>query len=270
MPRPLILALLLAVLAIPALRAWFRAWRRGRRLARIATLGAGELEAYLLVKDPVVRDAAAERLAGLVPAADLVARLERLGGGGARSLARAVGAREPSLLVRALENEARAEQRLVLAQGIAATEEGTRALVAIAGRESATATERGEALDALERSPRERVRVHVRAAVEGAMTPTAELLWALSEAGEPEDALLAARFVAAESFGTASSACEAVFALLERGPPSEAARLREVLALGRSRVREYHAKGENPLADDLVARLEELEARLPNPTGVPS
>ncbi|MBI3725114.1 hypothetical protein HY251_14345 [bacterium] len=254
------------------------------------------LESYLASSREPVREAAGERLATLLPREQSVALLrsrarDARGEAGARALARALATRqdarkdalaalladlpgadevtggrlartigalspEPSLLAGALA-DSRASVRLALARSIASSDEGARALVTLAGEAALAGDLRGEALDELERSPRAAVRAAAREAL--SKDATAELLWALALAGEPDDAALAARFVAAPSFPIASSAAHAAEELLARGAPANAGAVREALSRGRESLRAEHAPGENPLADDLVERLSALE-----------
>ncbi len=264
MPKPVVLVIpFLALAALLLLRLGLRAWLRARRLGRVAAATtASELEPLLAVKDDEAREAAAAKLAGLVPSRDLAARVPALPGAGARAVARLLGAKDPAL-AREMLAAASGAARLPWACAAAESEEGARSLAALASDAGLSSEERGAALDAIERSPRPVVRAALVALLgEGAET-TAEALWVLGEAGAADDALLAARHVAASSFPVASTACETVAALLERGTPADGARVREVLARGRARLREMHPPGDNPLADGLVAALEDLEARLP-------
>ncbi len=242
-------------------RSKLRAWVRARRLRRIErTSDAAAVERFLATRDEAVRDGAARRLVALEPPEAALATVRRLEAPGARALARALGARDPALVLRALEAERDPRLRLSWAMGAPGTGEGMRVLVAALADGALEDEERGGALDALEGAPRSELRGHVLAALAASELPTPELLWALSDSGEAEDALLAARHVAAPSFAVASSACEAIFALLERGDPGPS--LRELVTRGRARIREAHPPRDNPLADDLVARLDEIEARL--------
>lgn len=269
MPRPLLfLAPFLILFALVALRSVLRGWLRARRLARIAAAtSASEVEPLLSAREDAVRDAAAKRLVGLAPARELVARVATLSAPAGRSLARALGEKEPALAREALAG-ATGPLRLHWACATADGDEGARALVALLADPGLATEERGDALDALERSPRPVVRLAAVSALAAAESPTPELLWALADTGEPADAHLAARHVAAPSFPTASTACEAVGTLLGRGAPPDGPAIREQLAAGRARVRGMHPRGDNPLADELVATLEDLEARLPAPSPV--
>jgi hypothetical protein len=258
----------LIILASFSLRA-FRAWRRSRRLAAITrATSPSHLDRYLTARDETVLEAACTRLAELAPAEDLLPTLHTRAPETARALARALGRKSPKLLEQALVAETDPTRRLRLAHGLATNEAGIKVLVEALASLTNSPEDRGFALDALEASPREAVLPHVRAAF--ANPPTPELLWALSDAGEPQDALLAAPHVATDSFPVASSACETIAALLDRGEPPDPARVRELVTLGKSRIREFHPPRQNPLADELVARLEELEERLGTRSSVPA
>jgi hypothetical protein len=168
----------------------------------------------------------------------------------------------PARVAEALERETRPEARIALAAAIAGSEPGASALAAVLANADLSRELRGDALDALDAAAPAAVRPAVVAAFPKEGAPTPELLWALAACGEPRDLGLAAPHVAAADFPVASAACEAAGQLLERGLPEDARALAAVLARGRESLRAVHPPGDNRLADDLVLRLESLEAVL--------
>lgn len=157
-----------------------------------------------------------------------------------------------------LEGEARPRVRLALASAIPATEAGARALVGLAADASLERDVRAAAFESLADAPWSGLAGPVRAALERATPPTVELLWLLGLTGQPSDAALAARTVAAETFDVASASLSAVEELLDRGEPADRAPLDEALRSAREKIRAIHPPGDNRLADELVARIEDL------------
>jgi hypothetical protein len=204
---------------------------------------------------PAAREAAVRAVLGALPGEPLAARIAAVLEDLAPDVAPIVGA---------LASERRAAVRIELAKAIAVSPEGARVLVELVADEGVESPVREDALSWLEDSPRAVVAEACRSAVENARErpPTAQVLGALARVGDPSDAALAARFVAAPDFDVASSACAAVEEMVERGAPGDRALLEKALRDARSTLRAHHPERDNPLADELVAGVDRVLARL--------
>lgn len=122
---------------------------------------------------------------------------------------------------------------------------------------------RARALEAIDRVPGREARA---AACPLLVRPetTAELLWVFVDHGQPEDGPLLSRWVASDRYEVCNAAVEALEAIHGRAGGFGPDRDKTVAGLqeGRARLRAVHPPGDNPLADALVERLDDLDAAL--------
>lgn len=140
-------------------------------------------------------------------------------------------------------------------------------LTQVLGEPAVDGAVREGALEAMDRVPRREARAAACPLLAREQV-TAELLWLFADHGEPEDAPLLARWVAADRYEVCNAAVEALAAIVERAAGDlgqHAAATRAALQAGRARLRDVHPEGDNRLADGLVERITGLDDALAPP-----